>query len=97
MARKQGATPLMRRAAAAAPKAHVGRPCPAFAPHRDVVAASRLRAVQSIPIIDPAGRLHRALSTHFRDRCRPSPIHMHLVGWYSEHVGAALAGLSLTA
>lgn len=65
---------------------------PEFAPHREIAAASRFRAVQSTPIVDPAGRLHGVLSTHFRHRHRPSPHQMQLIAWYSERLGAALGG-----
>lgn len=64
---------------------------PGFAPHREIAAASGFRAVQSTPIVDPAGRLHGVISTHFRDRHRPSPSQMQLIDWYSERIGAALA------
>jgi GAF domain-containing protein len=64
---------------------------PGFAPHREIAAASRFRAVQSTPIVDPAGRLHGVISTHFRERHRPAALQMQLIAWYSERVGAALA------
>jgi len=64
---------------------------PGFAPHREIAAASRFRAVQSTPIVDPDGRLHGVISTHFRDRHHPEPVQMQLLHWYSERVGAALA------
>lgn len=67
---------------------------PGFAPHREIAAASRFRAVQSTPIVDPAGRLHGVISTHFRDRHRPSPAQMQLIDWYGERIGAALARIS---
>lgn len=66
---------------------------PGFAPHREIAAASRFRAVQSTPIVDPAGRLHGVISTHFRDRHCPSAAEMALIDWYGERIGAALAGL----
>lgn len=66
---------------------------PAFAPHREIAAASRFRAVQSTPIVDPAGGLHGVISTHFPKPHRPSSSQMQLIAWYSERVGAALAGL----
>jgi hypothetical protein len=64
---------------------------PEFAPHREIAAASRFRAVQSTPIVDPTGRLHGVISTHFRDRHRSAPRQMQLIDWYSERIGAALA------
>jgi GAF domain-containing protein len=64
---------------------------PAFAPHREIAAASRFRAVQSTPLVDPAGRLRGVISTHFRRSQRPSRRDLLLMQWYAEHVGAALA------
>lgn len=64
---------------------------PGFAPHREIAAASRFRAVQSTPIVDPTGRLHGVISTHYRDRHRPSRPQMQLIEWFSERIGAALA------
>lgn len=64
---------------------------PGFSAHREIAAASRFRAVQSTPIVDRSGRLHGVISTHFRDRHRPSPAQMQLIDWYSERIGAALA------
>jgi hypothetical protein len=64
---------------------------PGFAPHREIAAASRFRAVQSTPIADPAGCLYGVISTHFRDPHRPPPQQMQLINWYSERIGAALA------
>lgn len=66
---------------------------PAFAPHREIAAASGFRAVQSTPIVDAAGGLHGVISTHFPRPHRPSSGQMQLLGWYSERVGAALADL----
>jgi GAF domain-containing protein len=64
---------------------------PGFAPHREIAASSRFRAVQSTPIVDPAGHLHGVVSTHFRDRHRLSQSEMQLTAWYSERIGAAIA------
>lgn len=64
---------------------------PAFAPHREIAAASGFRAVQSTPIVDPAGRLRGVLSTHFRECHRPSPSQMQLIDWLGERIGTALA------
>jgi hypothetical protein len=65
---------------------------PGFAPHREIAAASRFRAVQSTPILDRAGRLRGVISTHFRNRYLPTPTQMQLIAWYSEILGTALAG-----
>lgn len=64
---------------------------PGFAPHREIAAASRFRAVQSTPIVDPAGRAWGVISTHFRASHQPSPVQMQLIDWYSERIGASLA------
>jgi hypothetical protein len=63
----------------------------AFAPHREIAAASRFRAVQSTPLIDPTGRLRGVISTHHRRAHRPSIRDLRMVEWYGEKVGAALA------
>ena len=64
---------------------------PEFAPHREIAASSRFRAVQSTPIVDPSGRLHGMISTHFPKSHRPSPQQLQLMQWFSERVGAAMA------
>jgi GAF domain-containing protein len=64
---------------------------PAFAPHREIAAASRFRAVQSTPLVDPTGRLRGVISTHYRHPHRPRSHDLELMQWYAEHVGAALA------
>jgi GAF domain-containing protein len=69
---------------------------PAFAPHREIAAGSGFRAVQSTPLIDPLGRLRGVISTHFRLPHRPSSRELHIIEWYGENVGAALADLQLT-
>jgi hypothetical protein len=62
-----------------------------FTPHREIAAASGFRAVQSTPLIDPAGRLRGVISTHFRRPHCPPIRDLQLVQWYAEHVAAALA------
>lgn len=62
-----------------------------FAPHREIAASAGFRAVQSTPIVDPAGRLHGVISTHFRRCHRPSPAQLQLIAWYCERVGTVLA------
>jgi GAF domain-containing protein len=64
---------------------------PDFAPHREIAASARFRAVQSTPIVDPSGRLHGMISTHFPKRHRPSPQDLQLMQWFGERVGAAMA------
>jgi len=63
----------------------------AFAAHREIAAASRFRAVQSTPLIDPDGRLRGVISTHFRHAHCPSSAELQLMQWYADHVAAALA------
>jgi GAF domain-containing protein len=41
---------------------------PMFAPHREIAAGSRFRAVQSTPLVDHNGRLLGVISTHYRRR-----------------------------
>lgn len=43
---------------------------PAFAPYREIAAASGFCAVQSTPLIGPAGRVVGMLSTHYPRPCR---------------------------
>jgi GAF domain-containing protein len=63
----------------------------AFAPHREIAAASRFRGVQSTPLVDPSGRLTGIISTHFRDPHYPSGRDGQLMQWYAQEVGEALA------
>ena len=65
-----------------------------FAPHREIAAAARFRAVQSTPAVDPTGRLRAVISTHYRRPHQPSDRDLQLVHWYAEHVGAALAQMT---
>lgn len=62
----------------------------AFAPHREIAAASRFRAVQSTPLLDADGHLCGVISTHFRRSHRPRTSDLQLMQWYGEHVAAAL-------
>jgi len=62
-----------------------------FAPHRAIAAASGFRAVQSTPLLDPAGRLLGVISTHYRRSHRPASQDLELMQWFGDHVGAALA------
>jgi GAF domain-containing protein len=62
-----------------------------FAPHREIAAGSRFRAVQSTPLLDRSGRLLGVISTHYRRPHRPSDRELALLAWYAEHVSAALA------
>ncbi len=62
----------------------------AFEPHREIAAASRFRAVQSTPLVDPTGRVRGVISTHYRHPHRPGSRDLQLMQWYAERVGAAL-------
>jgi GAF domain-containing protein len=62
----------------------------AFAPHRQIAAASRFRAVQSTPLVDSADRLIGVVSTHFRRPHHPSARDLLLIEWYVEQIGDAL-------
>ncbi len=64
---------------------------PAFEPHREIAASSRVRAVQSTPLVDTAGHVRGVISTHYRHPHRPGSRDLQLMQWYAEHVGAALA------
>lgn len=61
-----------------------------FAPHREIAAGSRFRAVQSTPLLDRSGRLLGVISTHYRRPHLPSDRELALLAWYAEHVSAAL-------
>jgi hypothetical protein len=63
---------------------------PAFAPHREIAAASGFRAVQSTPLVDPTGRLRGVISTHFRRPRRPSGRELQIMEWYADRVAAAV-------
>jgi hypothetical protein len=62
-----------------------------FAVHREIAASSGFRAVQSTPLVDPAGRLCGVISTHFRRVHRPSARDAQIMEWYAEKVAAAVA------
>jgi GAF domain-containing protein len=63
----------------------------AFAPHRDIAAASRFRAVQSTPLLDPTGRLRGVISTHYQHPHQPGRRDLRLMQWYAERVAATIA------
>src|SRR5262249_29636868 len=62
-----------------------------FAAHREIAASSGFRAVQSTPLVDPAGRLCGVISTHFRRVHRPSARDAQIMEWYSEKAAAAVS------
>jgi len=63
----------------------------AFAPHRDIAAASGFRAVQSTPLVDYSGRLIGMVSTHFRHPYRPSTRDLRMMELYGDSAGDAVA------
>lgn len=63
----------------------------AFAPHRDIAAASGFRAVQSTPLTGAEGRFVGVISTHFRNPHRPSDLTLGLMDWYADLVAGAVA------
>ena len=62
-----------------------------YAPHRDVAAASRFRAVQSTPLIDIDGNLVGVVSTHFPYPGPPSARALEVTRLYGLVAGEALA------
>jgi GAF domain-containing protein len=63
---------------------------PRFAPHRDIAAASRFRAVQSTPLVDLHGHLVGVLSTHYPRPHRPSRAELDLMKRFGELIGQAI-------
>ena len=63
---------------------------PAFAPHREVAAASGFRAVQSTPLIDKAGRVVGVVSTHYPRPYDPPARDMLVIKRYADIVGQIL-------
>jgi GAF domain-containing protein len=63
----------------------------AFAPHRDIAAASKFRAVQSTPLIAADGNLIGMVSTHFPRPGAPSERALELTRLYGMVSGEALA------
>ncbi len=56
---------------------------PSFQPHLPIVAAAGYRAFQSTPLRDHAGNLLGMISTHFRQRHRPSAREFQLLDLYA--------------
>ncbi|HXZ75725.1 MAG TPA: GAF domain-containing protein [Streptosporangiaceae bacterium] len=63
----------------------------AFAPHRGIAAAAGLRAVQSTPLTDYAGRLIGMVSTHFVRPYRPPARDLRIMELYGDFAGEAVA------
>ncbi|MEV6237458.1 GAF domain-containing protein [Lentzea sp. NPDC051838] len=64
---------------------------PAFAPHRDIAAASGFRSVQSTPLVTPSGRLVGMISTHFRHVHRPPEHDLRMMDDQARSAGQAIA------
>ena len=62
-----------------------------FAPHREVAAASKFRAVQSTPLVDAAGNLVGMVSTHFPRPGGPPARALEVTRLYGLLAGEALA------
>jgi GAF domain-containing protein len=61
-----------------------------FEPHRRIAAASRFRAVLSVPFVDGADGLLGVMSVHFREAHAPSSQDLVLIEWYAEEIGQVL-------
>ncbi len=64
---------------------------PDFAPHREIAAAAGVRAVQSTPMADYAGRLIGVVSTHFARPYRPPAWDLQVMALYGDAAGEAIA------
>lgn len=62
---------------------------PGFAPHREIAAASRFRAVQSTPLVDQSDQLVGVLSTHYPRPYVPPARDLHLMSRLGELIGQA--------
>ena len=58
-----------------------------FEPHRRIAAASRFRAVLSVPFVDDAADLLGVISAHFREVHTPSSRDLVLIEWYADEIG----------
>jgi GAF domain-containing protein len=61
-----------------------------FAPHREIAAASRFRAVQSTPLVDLHGHLVGVLSTHYSCPYRPPDGDLELMKRFGVLIGQAI-------
>ncbi|KUN10503.1 hypothetical protein AQI95_01975 [Streptomyces yokosukanensis] len=64
---------------------------PAFAPHQRTFRAAGVRAVQSTPLVDRAGRLVGMISTHASQPGRPSAQDLRTMELYAQLAGEAVA------
>ncbi len=62
---------------------------PGFAPHREIAAASRFRAVHSTPLVDQSGQLVGVLSTHYPRPYLPPARDLGLMQRLGELIGQA--------
>jgi GAF domain-containing protein len=62
---------------------------PGFAPHREIAAASRFRAVHSTPLVDQSGQLVGVLSTHYPRPYLPPARDLGLMRRLGELIGQA--------
>jgi GAF domain-containing protein len=63
----------------------------AFAPHRDIAAASSFRAVVSTPLVDRSGALVGVVSVHFARPGGPSEHSLRILRHYGELAGETIA------
>jgi GAF domain-containing protein len=64
---------------------------PAFEPHRDIAAASGFRAVQSTPLLGPAGQVVGVVSTHYPRPYALPARDLRFIKRYADLVGRVLA------
>ncbi|MFJ9815782.1 GAF domain-containing protein [Streptomyces sp. NPDC101151] len=64
---------------------------PAFAPHQKIFRAAGVRAVQSTPLVDRAGRMVGMISTHASQPGRPAEQDLRTMELYGQLAGEAIA------
>ncbi|WP_162184961.1 GAF domain-containing protein [Allokutzneria albata] len=64
---------------------------PAFTPHRKVFRTAGVRAVQSTPLVDKAGRMMGMISTHLPHPGRPPERDLRLMALYGQFAGEVIA------
>lgn len=65
---------------------------PWFAPHRAMAARAGVRSLQATPLLDYAGHVVGALSTHWHAPHSPTPDDLMLIHLFADHAGEQLAG-----
>ncbi|MEW6297285.1 MAG: PAS domain-containing protein, partial [Thermodesulfobacteriota bacterium] len=63
---------------------------PRIVPYREAVRLAGFRATYSLPLLTRSGKVVGTLAIHFRDRRRPSPHELQLVGLYARQAAEAL-------